>query len=256
MKLTVDLNSDLGEGAGSDDELLALVSSANIASGFHAGNADTMRAAISGAHSRGVAVGVHPSLFDRENFGRKELPISSEQVYDIVNFQIGIFQAIAQNAGVRVQHVKPHGALYNMAARDLRLAEPIVRAIHDVDPTLLLFAPGSSALAAAGQARGLTVVAEVFADRGYRKDGSLVPRDQPGALLKDPEAAATRVVRMIKERKVRSIDGYDSDISAETVCVHGDTPDAVGFTRALRQKLEEQGVEIRAPAAATARLDS
>jgi len=248
MRLTVDLNSDLGEGAGSDDELLSLVSSANIASGFHAGNADTISVAISAAHRHGVAVGVHPSLFDRENFGRKELPITCEQLYDIVNFQIGIFQAIAQNTGVKVQHVKPHGALYNMAARDLRLAEPIVRAIHDVDQTLLLFAPGSSALAAAGQARGLTVVAEVFADRGYMKDGSLVPRDRPGALLNDPEAAATRVIRMLREGKVRSVDGHDVDITAETVCLHGDTPGAVAFGHALRQKLQEQGVEIRAPA--------
>jgi len=248
VKSAIDLNSDLGEGAGSDDELLSLVSSANIASGFHAGNADTIRTAISAAHSRGVAVGVHPSLFDRENFGRKELPITYEQLYDIVSFQVGIFQAIAQDAGVRVEHVKPHGALYNMAARDLRIAEPIVRAIHDIDAALLLFAPGSSALATSGQGRGLTVVAEVFADRGYMKDGSLVPRDRPGALLKDPNVAAARVVRMLHEGKVRSIDGHDVAISAETICVHGDTPDAVTFARALRQKLEEQGVEIRAPA--------
>jgi UPF0271 protein len=251
MKSAIDLNSDLGEGAGSDDELLSLVSSANIACGFHAGNADTMRSAIAAAQSRGVAVGVHPSLFDRENFGRKELPITCEQLYDIVSFQLGIFQAVAETAGARVSHVKPHGALYNMAARDLRIAESIIRAIHDVDPILLVFTPGSSALATAAQARGLTVVPEVFADRGYMKDGSLVPRERPGALLKDPEAAATRVVRMLHEAKVRSIDGYDVAITAETVCVHGDTPDAVAFARALRQKLEEQDVEIRAPGAAT-----
>ena len=247
MKSSIDLNSDLGEGAGSDEELLSLVSSANIASGFHAGNADSMRQAISAARSRGVAVGVHPSFFDRENFGRRELPITCEQLYDIINFQLGTFQAIAQTAGALVRHVKPHGALYNMAARELRIAEPIVRAIHDVDPTLLLFAPGSSALAAAAEARGVTVVAEVFADRGYMKDGSLVPRGRPGAVLDDPQAAASRVVRMLQEGKVRSIDGQDVAITAETVCVHGDTPDAVAFARALRQKLEEQGIDIRAP---------
>jgi UPF0271 protein len=247
MNPSIDLNSDLGEGAGSDEELLSLVTSANIACGFHAGNADTMRNAIVAAKDRGVAVGVHPSLFDRENFGRKELPISCEQLYDIISFQLGIFQAIAQAAGVRVSHVKPHGALYNMAARQARLAESIVRAIHDVDRSLLLFAPANSALATAAKGRGVAVVAEVFADRGYLKDGSLVPRDRPGALLKDPEAAATRVLRMLNEGKVQSIDSHDLTITAETVCVHGDTPDAVAFARALRQKLEEQGVEIRAP---------
>ena len=247
MKSAIDLNSDLGEGAGSDDELLSLVSSANIASGFHTGTADSMREAISAAQSRGVAVGVHPSLFDRENFGRRELMITTEQLYDIVNFQLGVFHAIAQAAGARVRHVKPHGALYNMACRDARLAEAIVRAIHDVDRTLLLFAPGSSCLATSAQARGLTVVAEVFADRGYMKDGSLVPRGCSGAILNDPEAAANRVVRMLHEGTVRSIDGHDVPITADTVCVHGDTPDAVAFARALRQKLEEHGVEIRAP---------
>ena len=247
MNSSIDLNSDLGEGAGSDEELLSLVSSANIACGFHAGNADTMRNAIVAAKDRGVAVGVHPSLFDRENFGRKELPISCEQLYDIISFQLGIFQAIAQAAGAKVRHVKPHGALYNMAARSTRLAESIVRAIHDVDRTLLLFAPASSALATAAEARGVTFVAEVFADRGYMKDGSLVSRDRPGAVLKDPEAAANRVLRMLNEGKVQSVDGQDVAISAETVCVHGDTPDAVAFARALRQKLEEHGVAITPP---------
>jgi len=247
MTAVVDLNSDLGEGAGFDDELLSLVTSANIASGFHAGDSETMARTIRSAASRGVAIGVHPSLFDREHFGRKELPVSTEQLYDIMNFQLGTFQAIAEAAGTRVNHVKPHGALYNMAVRDRRIAEAIVRAIHDVDRRLLLFAPGQSALATAGRAHGLNVVAEVFADRGYMSDGTLVPRNCHGALLQDPEAAANRVERMLREGRVTAVDSKDVPIQAETVCVHGDTPGAVEFARSLRRKLEELGVDIRAP---------
>jgi 5-oxoprolinase (ATP-hydrolysing) subunit A len=247
MKSAVDLNSDLGEGAEFDDELLSLVTSANIACGFHAGDADTMRRTVAAALSHGVAVGAHPSLFDRENFGRTELPVTAGQVFDAVIYQLGVFQAIAQSVGASPNHIKPHGALYNMAARDQTLAEAIVRAVSDVDRTLLLFAPGRSALALAGASGGLSVVAEVFADRNYLGDGSLVPRTRPDALLTDPQAAAVRVVRMLREGKVQSIEGQDVSIEAETVCVHGDTPGAVKFARALRQELERQGVAIRAP---------
>ena len=147
MTLQVDLNADLGEGAGHDDELLALVTSANIACGFHAGDANTMRKSIEAAHHHGVAVGAHPSLFDRENFGRKELPVTSDKVFDAVTYQLGVFQAIAEAAGVWPNHVKPHGALYNMAVRDPGLAEAVARAIAVTDPTLFLFAPAKSALA-------------------------------------------------------------------------------------------------------------
>jgi UPF0271 protein len=247
MKSTVDLNSDLGEGAGFDDELLSLVSSANIATGFHAGDSETIRRTILAAKSHGVAIGAHPSLFDRENFGRKELPVTTEQLYDIMSYQLGVFQAIAYEAGSSLKHVKPHGALYNMAARDSRVADPVARAIHDVDPTLVLFAPANSRLAAAAREHNVAVAAEVFADRGYRSDGSLVPRDCPGALLTDPEAAAVRVVRMLREGKIQSVDGHDVQIDVDTVCVHGDTPGAVDFARALRASLEQHDIEICAP---------
>src|ERR1700730_8547737 len=209
MIRSVDLNSDLGEGAGFDQELLSLVTSANIACGFHAGDAETMRRTIELARSNGVAVGAHPSLFDRENFGRTELPVTADQVFDAVTYQLGVFQAIAESVGAKINHIKPHGALYNMAARDNDLADVVVRAVCEVDRTLLLFAPGKSALAAAGRARGLSVVAEVFADRNYLSDGGLVPRTRPDALLQDPEAAAIRVVRMIRDGRVQSIDGAD-----------------------------------------------
>jgi UPF0271 protein len=247
MKLVVDLNADLGEGAGHDDEILALVTSANIACGFHAGDADTMHRSIEAARDRKVAVGAHPSLFDRENFGRKESPVKPDEVFDAVVYQLGVFQAIAEAANVRPNHVKPHGALYNMAVRDHDLANAICRAIAQVDTKLILFAPQNSALARAGETKGLQIAHEVFADRNYLGDGSLVPRSRPDALLHDPEEAAARVVRMLRESKVRSVDGVDVDVRAETICLHGDTPGAVEFARVLGSRLESEGVTICAP---------
>lgn len=247
MSLVVDLNADLGEGAGHDDELLSLVTSANIACGFHAGDASTMRQSIETARDRHVAVGAHPSLFDRENFGRKELPVKSDEVFEAVVYQLGIFQAIAEAAGVRPNHVKPHGALYNMAVRDEPLADAIGRAIASIDKKLILFAPQNTALSRAGDKNGLQVAHEVFADRNYMADGSLVSRTRPDALLHDPIEAAPRVIRMLRESKVRTIDGVDVDVRAETICLHGDNPEAVDFARALRSHLEKEGVAIRPP---------
>jgi UPF0271 protein len=247
MTLDVDLNADLGEGSGHDEELFKLITSANIATGFHVGDAGTMRAAVSAAKTQGVSIGAHPSLFDRQNFGRKEMAVTTEEVFDAVVYQLGVFQAIAERAGTRANHVKPHGALYNMAARDEKLAEAVARAITAVDPTLILFAPDRSALAHAGESHGLQVVREVFADRSYLADGTLVPRIRADALLHDPQEASSRVVRMLREGKVRSVDGGDVDLRAETICVHGDTEGAVQFARALRARLEKEGVQIRAP---------
>ena len=247
MNLRVDLNADLGEGAGHDEELFALITSANIATGFHAGDADSMRAAILGATNRGVSVGAHPSLFDRENFGRKELPVTANEVYEAVRYQLGVFQAIAEPLGVRPNHAKPHGALYNMAMRDEKLADAIARATKTADSSLIFFAPHNSVLARAGEAHGLKIASEVFADRNYLSDGSLVPRNRTDALLDDPAQAAPRVLRMLREGKVRSIDGKEIDLRAETICVHGDNPAAVEFARSLRVSLEKEGVQICAP---------
>jgi len=247
MSLSVDLNADLGEGAGHDAELFELISSANIATGFHAGDADTMHAAVSTAKACRVAVGAHPSLFDRENFGRKALKVTADEVFDAVVYQLGIFQAIAEAAGVRPNHIKPHGALYNMAARDEKIAEAVARATKSVDAKLILFAPENSALARAGESQGLQIAREVFADRNYLIDGSLVPRSRAGALLHDPAEAAKRVLRMLREGKVQSVEGDDVDVRAETICVHGDTPGAVEFARELRSQLECHGVRISAP---------
>jgi UPF0271 protein len=247
MSSSVDLNADLGEGASHDAELFELISSANIATGFHAGDADTMHAAVSSARDCRVAVGAHPSFFDRENFGRRELKVAADEVFDAVAFQLGVFQAIAGAAGMRPNHVKPHGALYNMAVRDEKIAAAIARAMKSVDAKLILFAPENSALARAGELHGLQIAREVFADRNYLADGSLVPRSRADALLDNPKNAAKRVLRMLREGKVRSVEGDDVDVRAETICVHGDTPGAVEFARELRSQLESQGVRISAP---------
>jgi len=247
MKLSVDINADLGEGAGHDAELFEFISSANIATGFHAGDSDTMHAAVSAAKEHGVAVGAHPSLWDRENFGRRELKVRHQEVFDAVAYQLGIFQAIASAVGVQPNHVKPHGALYNMAVRDQELANAIARAIESVDPNLILFAPDNTELARAGEAHGLQIAREIFADRNYLNDGWLVPRTRPDALLCDPKEAAGRVLRMLREGKVRSVEGRDVEVRGETICVHGDTPGAVEFARELRSQLEYEGVKISAP---------
>lgn len=247
MSLSVDLNADLGEGAGHDEELLALVTSANIACGFHAGDPVLMRTAILAAHQRSVSVGAHPSFADRENFGRREMTLHSADICALVVYQLGAFQALAHSLGIRPQHVKPHGALYNMAARDEQIADAFVRAVHAVDPKLIVFAPGASALSRAAAAHDLRVAREVFADRNYMPDGALVSRERPEAFLHDPDQAAERVFRMLEDGKVRAVDGTDVPVSVETICVHGDSPDAVAFVLALRSALARIGVVVGAP---------
>jgi UPF0271 protein len=244
MKLSVDLNADLGEGAPGEDELLSLISSASIACGLHAGDAATMTASIRAARTAGVAVGAHPSLNDRENFGRIEQPVSPPEVFALVTYQLGAFQAIAASLGAKPNHLKLHGALYNMAGRDQAIAEAAVEAVVAFDRSLVLFCPGASVLAKAGAARQLRIAREVFADRNYLADGSLVPRSRTDALLHDPELAARRVLQMLREKFVLAIDGTKVPIEAETVCVHGDTPDAVLFARQLRTHLTASGISI------------
>ena len=206
-----------------------------------------MSASIVAARAVGVAVGGHPSLADREHFGRKELPVTPNDVFALVAYQVGAFHGVAASLGVRPNHVKPHGALYNMAVRDAPLADAIARAVLAVDPSLTLFAPNESALAQAAAAVGLRVIHEVFADRNYLPDGSLVPRSRPDALLRDPAAAAERVLRMLRENLVCAIDGSDLPVRAETICLHGDTPEAVAFAQELRAKLLEAEITVSAP---------
>ena len=212
MSMRVDLNADLGEGAGHDDELLQLVSSASIACGFHAGDPVSIMESIRAAHFNGVAVGAHPSFADRENFGRKEVAIPPDEVFAIVVYQLGAFQALSRIAGAKVNHVKAHGALYNMAVRDEKLAEAIANAVSAVDSSLLFLAPGKSLFERAAHAAKLQVVREVFADRNYLGDGTLVPRTRSDALLHDPEEAAERVIQMLRDGVVRSVDGNDVEV--------------------------------------------
>ena len=248
MNLVVDLNSDLGEGAGHDNEILDLVSSANLACGFHAGDPPSIFATIQAALERGVALGAHPSFPDRENFGRTEMTMPLAEVYAFVAYQIGAFQSLARAAGGRMNHVKAHGALYNMAARDRALADVIANATFALDPKLILFAPAASQLDYAATELGLQTASEVFADRNYLPDGSLVPRSRPDAFVHDPVEAADRIIRILIEGKVRAVDGTDVSVTGNTVCVHGDNPQAVAFVRKLRERLELEDVLIAAPA--------
>jgi 5-oxoprolinase (ATP-hydrolysing) subunit A len=248
MNLVVDLNSDLGEGAGHDNEILDLVSSANIACGFHAGDPASIFGSIQAALERGVALGAHPSFPDRENFGRTEMTMPPAEVYAFVAYQIGAFQSLARAAGGRMNHVKAHGALYNMAARDRALADVIANAVFTLDPKLILFAPAASQLDYAATELGLQTASEVFADRNYLADGSLVPRSRPNAFVHDPVEAADRIIRILNEGKVRAVDGTDVSVSGSTVCVHGDNPQAVAFVRRVRERLELEDVLIAAPA--------
>ncbi|MEP6955307.1 MAG: 5-oxoprolinase subunit PxpA [Chthoniobacterales bacterium] len=247
MNLSVDLNADLGEGAPHEHELLDLVTSANIACGRHAGSEAMMRASLRAAQERGVSVGAHPSFDDRENFGRCEMQLAPGELQALVASQLQEFGAIAHSLGVRPRHVKPHGALYNMAARDEGIADAIVQAVHAFDPALIFFAPAASALSRKAEANELRVAHEVFADRNYLADGSLVPRGRSDAVMHDPADAAERVLRMLREHKVRAVDGTDVPVEVDTICMHGDTPGAVEFARELRRTLKRMGVLVAAP---------
>jgi UPF0271 protein len=247
MSLCIDLNADLGECCGSDRELLSLVTSASIACGFHAGDPATMMTTLSAAKQSGVAVGAHPGFADREHFGRRELPVTPEETFALVAYQMGAFAALANAAGLHPQHMKLHGALYNMAARDNALANAVARAVATTDPKLVVFAPSKSSLAQASTSLGLRVAHEFFADRNYLPDGSLIPRTDPDAILNDPSAAAARVIRLLREGVVRTSDGSDLALKADTVCLHGDTPEAVDFAKSLRTALLADGVQLSFP---------
>lgn len=242
----VDLNADLGEGAPDDAELLSLVTSANIACGGHAGDARLMQATVRAALARGVAVGAHPSYADREHFGRRELQLSPDDVRAEVLYQVGALDALVRAAGGRLHHVKPHGALYNQAARDPVPADAIAQAVRAIDPGLALYGLAGSELLRAAERAGLRSVAEVFADRGYQADGSLVPRSQPGALIEDTGEAVARTLRMVREGVVQAVTGETVPLRAQTVCLHGDGPHALAFARALREALTEAGVQLLA----------
>lgn len=245
MPLAVDLNCDLGEGSGHDAELMPLVTSANIACGAHAGDEKTMRETVLAAKRSGAAIGAHPGFADREHFGRRELSLSASEIVTLVRDQVEALRRIASSAGATVTHVKPHGALYNLAARDAATADAVAEAVAGVDDRLWLYGLAGGELLEAGRARGLRVASEVFADRTYQPDGTLTPRTRPDALLHDASASVAQVMRMIRDHKVRALDGSDVRIEADTICLHGDGEGAVAFARALRAALAGAGVRLR-----------
>jgi UPF0271 protein len=256
--MEIDLNADLGESfgrwsLGSDAELMKSITSANVACGFHAGDPGVMRETVRMARHAGVAVGAHPGFPDLVGFGRRNMAASPREVEDFVLYQVGALSGIAAADGVRLQHVKAHGALYNMAVRDRALADAIARAVASLDRGLLLFGLPGTELLKAGEAAGLRTVAEGFADRAYEPDGSLTPRTQPRSVIQDVEEVVRRAIRMARDGVVAAIDGRDIPMRVQTICTHGDTPGSHELTRRLRAGLEQNGIAVRACGAGAAR---
>jgi len=247
---SVDLNCDCGESYGAyvmgdDAAMLALVTTANVACGFHGGDPEVMAQTFKLAKEKGVAVGAHPSFPDLWGFGRRRLPFSAAEIERLVAYQIGAAQALAAYAGHKITHVKPHGALSNVASEEADVARAIARATKAVDPQLIFLAIAGTELERAGQAEGLAIAREIYADRGYGDDGLLLPRGKPGALLHDPAAIAARVLTMVETGTVISETGKALPVAIDSICVHGDTPDAVAITTAVRTSLTEAGIDLR-----------
>jgi UPF0271 protein len=247
---TIDLNCDMGEsyGAwkmGADAEVMPFISSANIACGFHGGDPATIRKTVRLAVDHGVAIGAHPSLPDLQGFGRRAMKISPQDMYDLVVYQAGAVEAFARAAGARLHHVKCHGALYNMAANDEALSEAMARAARDLG--VMLYALSNSKSFSIAKKMGVPVAGEVFADRGYSDDGTLAPRDRPGAMVEDANEAVARALAMVEQGHVVSLSGKRLPVSADTLCLHGDQPGAVAFAKAIRKAFAERNVGIAAP---------
>jgi UPF0271 protein len=247
--LRVDLNADVGESFGAysighDRGLMKVITSANIAAGFHAGDPSVLRQTIRLAKDAGVAIGAHPSFPDLAGFGRREMHVSARDAEDLVLYQLAAVAGVASAEGMRLQHVKPHGALFNMAARDGVLASAIARAVAAFDRQLILFGPPNSELVRAGEAAGLRVAAEGFADRAYEPDGSLVSRMKPGAVIHDVEAVVKRAVQIACEHTVRAVDGSTVQMQVETICIHSDTEGADLLALQIRQGLHAAGVNV------------
>jgi len=248
----IDLNSDIGESFGNyklglDEEVIPLISSANLACGFHAGDPHVMKHTISMAKEHGTAVGAHPGFPDLMGFGRRRMDASLSEIQDFVVYQVGALQAFAACQGMRLQHVKPHGALYNMAVKDPRITEALTAVLSKLDPGLILLAlagPNKRELEDIAKESGIRIAFEFFADRAYNLDGSLVPRGEPGAVIEDGQEVSQRVVKMVTEGSVISRDGTGMGLTADTICVHGDNPAAVNLAGTIRKSLQEAGIEI------------
>ncbi|WP_337017612.1 5-oxoprolinase subunit PxpA [Oceanobacillus massiliensis] len=245
----VDLNSDLGESFGAytigqDDLVMDYISSANIACGYHAGDHNVIQHTVKKATEKNVGLGAHPGLQDLIGFGRRPMKVSPEEVYNLVVYQIGAIDTFAKINRNKLNHIKPHGALYNMAAKDTEISQAIAEAVYAINPKLILFGLAGSDLVKAGRKAGLTVAEEVFADRTYQPDGTLTPRTTAGAMIEDPDLASSRVIRMVKEGRVEAIDGTDIAIQADTVCIHGDGPKSLEFAKSLHKELTLQDISI------------
>lgn len=241
----MDLNCDVGEGLSNDGLLMFYISSANIACGYHAGDEDTMKRTVARAVGHEVAIGAHPGFADKENFGRTEMHLSAEAIRELLSEQIFSLQTVAGTFGARIKHVKPHGALYNMSARDEQLAAIIAQTIYNIDPSLLLYGLSGSFSISEARKAGLQTVSEVFADRTYQNNGSLTPRSQPGALIETEEQSIQQVLQMINRQTVTSISGEEVPIVAETICLHGDGEHAVRFAKKIFNTLKENNIEIK-----------
>lgn len=249
MNKKVDLNCDLGESFGAyhlgmDEEVISFVTSANIACGYHAADPLIMDRTVQTALDAGVALGAHPGYPDLMGFGRRNMQATPAEVQAYVTYQLGALHAFAVSHGGRLSHVKPHGAMYNMAAKDPALARAICTAVYRFDKSLILLGLSGSCMLAEAEAMGLPVAREVFADRAYEPDGSLVARTKPGAMIEDETLAVERVIRMVEEGRVRAADGTDISICADSVCVHGDGPKALLFTQKIRTALERSGIQV------------
>lgn len=246
MKQWIDLNCDMGEGYDSDARIMPFISSANIACGYHAGDENTMIRTISLARKQGVVIGAHPSYPDRENFGRKQMSLSADEVYQLVTDQLRILHDIASDMGMPLHHVKPHGALYNTAASDSAIATAIAHAVADFDARMILYGLANSASGPAAQKLGLKFWNEAFADRTYTNEGLLTPRSETGALIENDEAAIAQVWQMLEAGTVLSTNGNAVILEPDTICIHGDGAHAVAFAQKIHASLQEKGILIKA----------
>lgn len=250
---SIDINCDMGEAFGNyampnDEILMDYITSANIACGFHAGDPEVMQKTVAMAVKKNVAIGAHPGLPDLQGFGRREMKVTPNEAYQMTLYQIGALDAFARAAGGKLRHVKAHGALYNMAAKDLTLSKALVQAIADFDRSLIFYALAGSQMIVAAEQMGIKTASEVFADRTYQDDGSLTPRSQPNAMIDNDQDAIAQVLLMVGEQKVISVNNKHVSLKAETLCVHGDGAHAVPFAKLISQKLKEKGYSIAAPA--------
>lgn len=246
----VDLNSDLGESygpykIGQDDLVMKYITSANIACGYHAGDHNVIHQSIKMAKENQVGLGAHPGFQDLHGFGRRPIHVDADELYNLIVYQIGAVKTFATLNNCPLHHVKPHGALYNMASRNKEMAHVIAQAVYDIDPNLILFSLAGSELVQMGKKIGLRVAEEVFADRSYQPDGTLTPRTEANAIITDSDEAVYRVIGMVKDGKVEAVDGTDINITADTICVHGDSPKSLEFVKKLKEGLTKNGITIQ-----------